>query len=151
MILLKRNLLALILLSVLLCFSTTILASAADDDLVTAAGKGRAAFVSDLLKANDYEQEELNAALIAGVKKGNAKIVQDLLEAGALAPIDLKKFRNQHLSPANAIRREALSKLNDEDGEFSAAINYFNKTADKFGEDRPERWRRPVYAPSRWG
>jgi len=52
--------------------------------------------------------------------------------------IDLGQFRQEYLSSSNAVRRQALEELNDEDGEYSLAITYFREQAEKFGEDRPE-------------
>jgi len=52
--------------------------------------------------------------------------------------MDLEKFRHMYLSSANAIRRAKLEELNDEEGEFALAIEYFDKTSDRFGEDKPE-------------
>jgi hypothetical protein len=52
--------------------------------------------------------------------------------------MDLEKFRHMYLSSANSIRRSKLEELNDKEGEFALAIEYFQKTSERFGEDNPE-------------
>ena len=59
----------------------------------------------------------------------------DHLSSGA---IDLEKFRTMYLSNANGIRRAKMTELNDIEGDFAPAVQYFQDTAEKFGEDHPE-------------
>ena len=67
----------------------------------------------------------------------NVKIQEgrDFLTAGS---IDLLDFRTLYLSSANSIRRNKLENLNDAEGEFAKAIEYFRGNAKRFGEDNPE-------------
>ena len=52
--------------------------------------------------------------------------------------IDLEHFRKHHLAAANAIRRDALDKLNDVNGDYALTMAYYTDMAEKFGEDHPE-------------
>jgi hypothetical protein len=52
--------------------------------------------------------------------------------------MDLEKFRHMYLSSANSIRRSKLEELNNPEGDFALAIEYFEKTSERFGEDKPE-------------
>ena len=59
----------------------------------------------------------------------------DHLDSGA---IDIGQFKKVYLDSSGGVRRQQLSELNDKDGDFAIAIEHFEVTSEKFGEDNPE-------------
>ncbi len=59
----------------------------------------------------------------------------DHLSSGA---IDLEKFRTLYLQNSNSVRRSKMQELNDPEGDYQLAVQYFQNAAEKFGIDHPE-------------
>jgi len=66
----------------LIFISTNVWSVNLETELIGAAGKGNFPLVKKILDTYKIEQEELNAAFLVAVKKGNAAIVERFLQAG---------------------------------------------------------------------